>query len=103
MIEHFMKRIRLERRKQLGERRQLLLIPGYAHLPINICVSEDVRVRLRDATYREILRYCKFLGKRFTKRREDDPKLKEAKALLDFMQKKAKKNRGITVAEALGL
>ena len=103
MVGHFTRLVRAARAAQSKADRQQLLLPGYAHLPIRIIGKRDRRLALRTATYADVQRYCKFLGRQHRERKDNDAKLAEANELLEKMRKASKKTRGITVAEVLGL
>ncbi len=89
------------RRKLAAANRAQSLLPGFEHLPLKIPLSENTRVRLMDANLTGVRLYYRSLMKAHRNRRRNDPKIKEAKALLDLMTARARTERGITVREVV--
>lgn len=102
MIVYFIRVIRAERAKQARKQRQELLFPGFEHLPMRILGNRDKTVTLARATFSDVRRYYKRLSKKYTERKTDMVKVAEAKALMDKMEKFARKEPGITVGDVLG-
>jgi hypothetical protein len=100
-VPFFARLIRAERAKQ--SKSAQMRLPGFEQLPVRILGDRDRRVILREATYADVRRYYWSLGKRQSERRKTNPKMLQLKTLLDRMKEHAKTNRGITVAEVLGL
>jgi hypothetical protein len=75
----------------------------YEHLPQKAQVSDKERRPVVEMTYRQIRAVYWKLSAKIDERKKADPKLTEWKALLDQMEKRAKKEPGITVGRALGL
>jgi hypothetical protein len=100
---HFARLIRSTRTKESRTRREQLLLPGFEHLPVEIAISETERVPLRSANYTQVRSYFRLLSNTHLDRRRNDPRLLEAKALMEKMRSYADKQPRITVAEVLGL
>jgi hypothetical protein len=97
----FERLIRAERRKfALQQHKQFEL---FEHLPLRIVGYRNRRIGLRDATYRDLERYCRVLRRRRRDRDRNDAQLKEAEALAEKLHAASKAHRGITVGELLGL
>lgn len=93
--------IRKARAKRSDQSDQPLL-PGFEHLPRRITIpASGSRVQLLSANTSGVREYCRVLMKRHRDRRKNDPKVKEAYALLARMQRAARKDKGITVREVL--
>jgi hypothetical protein len=99
LVGHFVRLIRSERRKKAPKRDAQFAM--FEHLPVRITGERDHRVRLEYATYSDVRRYCKWLRKRYTDRKDSDVKLKEAQVLADRMKVANQRQRGITVGEML--
>jgi hypothetical protein len=93
--------IRAERRKKAAASRAQLLLPGFEHLPINIPTRQGPRLALLDANYRRVRDYYWSLKRRHSERERNDPRIKEAKMLMDLMQKRAGNDERITVREVI--
>lgn len=103
LLAHFTRLVRIERGKQARERRKQMLLPGFEHLPLTLRLRNGKRVPLRMATYSDVRAYYRKLSTKYDSRRRDDPKLSEAKRLLERMRRQNAKHRGVHVAEALNL
>ena len=95
--------IRDERRKEGQAKRSQLLLPGFEHLPLKLPAhKKNARmIRLLDATYTRVRAYYWSLRNRHDKRKQNDPQVLEAKALMERMRKRTRKDKGITVREVL--
>jgi hypothetical protein len=102
IVAHLAKLIRSERAKELHAKHAQLALPGFEHLPLRIPVSAQRRVPLRDANYTQIRIYYRALRRKYRDRGRKDPKLKEAKQLMERMRRRSRKHRGITVAAVFG-
>ena len=91
----------LEKRKQAAAVRAQLALPGFAHLPLKIPSAKGTPMRLLDANFFRLRDYYRSLTKRHDKRKKNDPRVKEAKALMEKMQKRTRTEKGITVREVL--
>lgn len=102
MREYYARGILAQRREESIETaRAQPMLPGFEHLPARIQVGEGKRVRLLSANYAAVREYYRSLIRAYGERRRNDPKLREAKALLDEMQKHSRANKGITVREVV--
>lgn len=99
-LAHLAKMARAERAKAARTNPQTVL-PGFEHLPRRIAISETERVPLREATYTQVRAYYRLLRERHRELGENSPKLKEAKALMERMERSLQKDRGVTVAQVL--
>jgi len=85
--------------------------PLFEYLPLRIQGDEGRDVRLVNATYQDLVEYCKALESQQRHRRRraqelmkvKDPRLTEAIALRDKMRVPARKNPAVTVGQVLGL
>lgn len=89
------------RRKESAANRKQLLLPGFEHLPLKITVANGKRIRLLSANREGVRSYYWSLMKKHSERKRNDPKIIEAKALLDEMTKRARTEKGITVREVI--
>ena len=94
----YLSAIRSERRKQGAVQ---LRLPGFEHLPHEIPVKNGAPVALLDANYRRIREFYWSLKADSLREIPNRPKIKEAKGLMDKMQKHARTERGITVRQVL--
>lgn len=102
LIQQFIVReIIAQRRRITVENNPQLKLPGFEHLPWKIETPKGTRVRLLSANYARVRDYYWSLMKKYTARKRNDPKIKEAKALMEKMRKASKKDKGITVKEVL--
>lgn len=96
VIRDFIRRIRGERRgttKPSPSR-----FPLFEHIPLYIVGDRERRVALGKATYADIRRYARLLGKQAKKK---DPRITQANKLLKMMRAASKREQGITVGEVL--
>lgn len=102
----------------LAERRKRSIVaqtrlPGFEHLPLKIRIPRAVpgfrgldtgkRVSLLDANTYGVREYYRLLMKAHRNRKQNDPKVQEAKSLLEKMQKASRKEKAITVRQVLML
>ncbi len=93
--------IQAERRRQSAATAKAQpMLPGFEHLPARIAIAGK-RVALLTANFSTIKAYYWSLMKKHTERKRNDPKIIEAKRLLDEMTKRAPNDKGITVREVL--
>ena len=93
--------IQAERRRQSAATAKAQpMLPGFEHLPARIAIGGK-RVALLTANFSTIKAYYWSLMKKHTERKRNDPKIIEAKRLLDEMTKRAPNDKGITVREVL--
>ncbi len=90
-----------ERRRQSAAARAQLLLPGFDHLPLRITVAKGRRIALLSANREGVRAYYWALMKRHTERKRRDPRIIEAKKLLDVMTKRAHADKRITVREVV--
>lgn len=100
MTAYFEKLIRGLRRKRTERAPQLAL---FEHLPLRILGNRDKTVKLENATYADVRRYCWSIGRKYRDRKRNDGTLKEAQALLKRMRAASSEKRGVTVGEVLGI
>jgi hypothetical protein len=101
LVEHFAHLGRQFRLKQAKAKQ--IVIPGCEHLPRIITGKRGVRVHTVEATFSDAREYYWSLGRILDERKKEDPRRKEARALMQKMGKASKQNRGITVAEVYRL
>lgn len=90
------------RREQVRAKTEQYKLPGMEHMPVRIFDRNGKRRNLLHATYRDVREYVKRIGGGYDQRKRNDPKFKEAMALLKKMRAAAKEIRGVTVGEVLG-
>ncbi len=88
------------RRKNASATRTQASLPGFEHLPSRIQTAKG-KVSLLAANRDGVRAYYWSLMKAHSERRRNDPKIKEAKDLLDKMTKAARTEKGITVRQVL--
>ncbi len=76
-------------------------LPGFDHLPVRITVAKGHRPLLLDANREGVRAYFWALMKKYSERKRKDPRIVEAKKLLDLMTNRAHTEKGITVREVL--
>jgi hypothetical protein len=91
----------VERRKRAAANRAQFALPGFEHLPLKIPSANGAPMRLLDANLRRVRDYYRSLTKGYDKRKKDDPRVKEAKALMQKLQKRSGTEKGITVRQVL--
>lgn len=101
--EFFLKLVKAQRRKMQASTREQFRLPGFEHLPIRIQIAGDKKQKLLNANYYGTREYYKHLSAKYDARKATDPKVQEAKALMEFMREKSQTDRGITVGRAFGL
>jgi hypothetical protein len=102
--ELFARMIRAARRKQSAADRRQSLIPGFEHLPRIIPISEDgTSTELLAANTYDVREYLRILMQGHRARTDNDPRVKEARLLLDKMRKYSTRpgNKGITVRQVM--
>lgn len=102
LLRFFERLIRAERASARRKLQQLPL-PGFNHLPKRIPINEKKRRSLEDATYSDLRSYVRRLSVGQRERLKNDPKLAEAKKLLELMGKYNGTSEGITVKEVFAL
>jgi hypothetical protein len=95
----FFRSLNAARKKGVKAASEQYQLPGFEHLPLRIRGTRNREVDLLDATYKGVKEWIKHLNAQ----RRNDPRMKEAKALLEKMREASKRQRGITVRRALGL
>jgi hypothetical protein len=94
----YLSAMRSLRRKQVAEQYRL---PGFEHLPREIPTRDGTRLALLDANYRRVREYYWSLKRHALDSIPESAKVKEAKALMQKMQKYARDEKGITVRQVL--
>jgi hypothetical protein len=79
--------------------RAQLRLPGFEHLPQRITGFGGKRIRLLNANYTGVRAYFRSLMRDHKARLRNDPKVKEAKALMEQLRKRARTDRRFTVRE----
>jgi len=100
LLDLFGSKLRAARRKEIRTGRPKL--PGFEHLPVWIIGKRGRRIRLLKANPTDLRDYKKLLSQKHKAHKADNPKFAELDKLLDAMRKQPD-NRGITVAEVLGI
>lgn len=103
-IEKFLRRfffrsLSAARQKEARAKHLQYKLPGFESLPLRIRGMRNKTAELIDATYKDVSEWVK----RLRAQKRNDPRMKEAKALLEKMRVASRKRRGITVAEVFGL
>jgi hypothetical protein len=101
LLDLFGSKLRAARRKQIRTTRPKL--PGFEHLPVWIIGKRGRRIRLLKANPTDLRDYRKLLSQKYKDRKADNPKFEELDKLLKAMRQQEPDNRGITVAEVLGI
>jgi hypothetical protein len=99
----YLGQIRKARLKEAMGKRAQALLPGFEHLPLKIPTRKAGLVALLDANLFRVRDYYRALSRKHNARRKNDSRIKEAKALLDKMQKYTPTNKGINVRQVLAL
>jgi hypothetical protein len=94
----YLSAIRSQRRKQTAEQYRL---PGFEHLPREIPGRDGTRLALLEANYRRVREYSWSLKRNAFDKIPESAKIKEAKALMEKMQRHARTEKGITVRQVL--
>jgi hypothetical protein len=92
--------IRAERRKRTIFQLQL---PGFEHLPLKIPDAQGVPILLIDASFTRVRAYYRSLMIAHKNRRINDPKIVEAKTLMEEMRKASMIDKSITVKEVIAV
>jgi len=93
--------VRAERRSRAANAQ--LRLPGFEHLPRTIPGPKGEPVPLIEASYTRVRAYFRSLMVAHRNRRINDPKIKEAKALMEKMEKRFRKDKGVTVGQVVRL
>ncbi len=101
--DFYVRAVLADRRARAAANRAQAILPGFEHLPLRIRTPKGARVRLMDANYTAVKSYYWSLMASHTSRKRNDPKIKEAKKLLETMRKRSRTERGITVREVFVL
>ncbi len=96
--EFYVHTIRAARRK-VSARAQLRL-PGFEHLPLTIPGTKGP-VRLIEASYTRVRQYYRSLLIGHRKRTKNDPRIKEAKALMEKMRRRSLRDKRVTVGQVV--
>jgi hypothetical protein len=99
--DFYLRAIRAHRWKQGAIQRAQMALPGFEHLDRNIPGPKGAPIRLLDANTRAVRQYCRLLMKTHRERKQKDPKIREALALLDKMRAASQTEKGITVRQVL--
>lgn len=92
------------KRLQAAAARAPRLLPGFEHLPLKVPgakTKEGKQLLLLDANYTRVRAYYRSLTTGHDARKKNDPRVIEAKALLEKMRKRSRKDKGITVREVV--
>lgn len=91
----------VEKRKQAAAARAQRVLPGFEHLPLRVPNSKGKQRPLLEANYTRVRAYYRSLTTGHDKRKRDDPRVIEAKALMEKMRKRSRREKGITVREVV--
>ena len=94
--QFYAREARRERRKQTAADRAQYLLPGFEHLPVKIGGTP-----LLDLNYTGIRAYYRALSVKADAAKQNNPKLREAKALMEKMRRHNEAEKGITVRQVL--
>jgi hypothetical protein len=99
--EFFLRMIRAQWQKRAVANRSQLQLPGFEHLPLTIPDSKGRPVLLMQATFTRVRLYYRSLMIEHRARRNTDPRIREAKALMEMMREYARVDKSITVEGVL--
>jgi hypothetical protein len=103
VADFYQRAVRAVRRKPRPTFGQQYSLPQYEHLPRNGRISEKEACSVIEMTYRQVRAAYRRESVRLNDRKRNDPKLAEWKTLMNEMQRRSRKDPGITVGRALGL
>ncbi len=90
-----------ERLRQALANRAQLLLPGFEHLPLKVKGPKGKLLPLLDANYTCVRAYYRSLTTGHDARKNNDPRVKECKALLEKMARRCRTEKRITVREVV--
>ncbi len=99
--EFYLHEIRVARAAKPKAGSAQLRLPGFEHLPPEIPGPQGKSIPLGQASYTSVRAYYRSLTSAYDKRKRNDPRVKEAKALMEIMRKRTRNDKAITVKEVV--